>query len=84
MSDTGLIPRLFEIGKFTDRDAFDGMIDSLTMDCMKVTYIDMVTAYGTEVASQRMGNLFGSSWEKGQTDIWQWYDHEVEYLKERV
>ena len=75
--------RTFDLGKVTtDREAFDSMIDSLTVSSMKANYIDFVTAYGSTIASEKMENVYKDSWTKYQTDIWQWFDDEMKAMRD--
>ena len=77
--------KIFELKEIVrDKNQFDGLVDSLVQTSMKSNYIDLVTIHGTEDANERMAVLFGDTWTTHQTDIWQWFDEEMAFVKERA
>tara|TARA_R110000823_G_scaffold52680_1_gene130193 strand:+ start:309 stop:548 length:240 start_codon:yes stop_codon:yes gene_type:complete len=64
-------------------EAYDDLMDSLLVSSLKANFLDMVVSYGIEEANVRMPRLFKESWESRKEVVWQWFDIEMNELRER-
>jgi hypothetical protein len=61
-----------------------GLIDALTVTSMKANYVDYVQNYGCEEANLRMAKMFDVSWLKHKETVWQWFDIQMEMVREKA
>lgn len=59
------------------RISTDQVFSDLTLDNIQENYKEFAKDKGCRYADDAMQRLYGSSWEKHQTTVWQWYDDEV-------
>lgn len=64
-------------------EAYDDIMDSLLLSSLRANFLDMVTSYGIEEANVRMSRLFKDSWESRKEIVWQWFDIEMNDLRDR-
>ena len=64
-------------------EAYDDLMESLLLSSLKANFVDMVVGYGIEEANVRMPRLFKESWESRKEIVWQWFDIEINDLRDR-